>query len=569
MFRKAKMVISCLVLLLLVVTQIDARFLQDGITKVNDSEKEIKLNTFEINLDKIHDKIENILSNINVWDYHRYWLEETEKQEADYFKKNYPWVKYVNFMTATGGNKQRDLFVDPSNKIVRNDYKIDSLVAACRNALRQGLKPYIKTGNVPLKYSSKVIIGENFGVNVYPPDDYQEYYKYIRAIVSALVKEFGNDEVKTWKWGVLTEYENKDWSSVEKDSQKTKESYFKLYDYTVAALQSLIGKEIYVGAHSMTVSNGLWDERDFIEHCANGKNYFNGEKGTRLCFLSCSFYDKQPGINGKRTLPEMIAVVRDKAKQVGLDNLEYGIDEGRILEGSDGKPLTSRITGKTYQAAYDARLFKTVLDNNINYFSTWGFTTNDILGGVPTVSYHIANLFSKMISSNRLDVDNNSKNNASHEVEAIAGYDSNNSKLYLLVYNYNNTLQSKKPEIVLLNIKTFGKLGNKVKITKLVVDDSSNYYDEWMLDCKKQGIDEKHFSWSNESTCIDPILFSDANDIKFFKSQEEKYKQAAGLKPVSYEQKLMNEYLKIPFSIEPNTVVFYEIKQVNDIKDKK
>jgi hypothetical protein len=41
-------------------------------------------------------------------------------------------------MTATGGSKNRDMFIDPDNRNVRDDYKFDSLIAACRNILRRG-----------------------------------------------------------------------------------------------------------------------------------------------------------------------------------------------------------------------------------------------------------------------------------------------------------------------------------------------------------------------------------------------------------------------------------------------
>ena len=62
-----------------------------------------------------------------------------------------------------------------------------------------------------------------------------------------------------------------------------------------AALIDEIGEEVFVGAHSMTVTEGLWDEGYFIEHCANGTNYKTGKKGSRLCYLSASFYDSNPG----------------------------------------------------------------------------------------------------------------------------------------------------------------------------------------------------------------------------------------------------------------------------------
>ena len=57
----------------------------------------------------------------------------------------------------------------------------------------------------------------------------------------------------------------------------------------------MIGEDVFVGAHSMTVTEGLWDEESFILHCGKGINYKTGERGTRVCFLSGSFYDSTPG----------------------------------------------------------------------------------------------------------------------------------------------------------------------------------------------------------------------------------------------------------------------------------
>jgi len=68
-------------------------------------------------------------------------------------------------MTATGGVDWRDLFNDPYNRNVWWDYNFEKLKDAIRQVLRQGLKPYIKTGNVPEKYSSPPVIGVEFGAN--------------------------------------------------------------------------------------------------------------------------------------------------------------------------------------------------------------------------------------------------------------------------------------------------------------------------------------------------------------------------------------------------------------------
>ena len=151
-----------------------------------------------------------------------------------------------------------------------------------------------------------------FGVNVCAPEDYEAYYRYIKAIVQALADTFGEKEVKRWHWGVFTEYENADWFiGTDGTPENAADEFCKLYDWTVQAVIDVLGEDIYIGAHSMTVTEGLWDEEIFIRHVATGKNHCTGKIGTRISYLSTSFYDVEPGIptSGKQ-LAECINYVR-------------------------------------------------------------------------------------------------------------------------------------------------------------------------------------------------------------------------------------------------------------------
>ena len=326
--------------------------------------------------------ITNKLSDVNMWNYHGAWTDDAQNQPPDYFSSNFPFVKRIQFMTATGGSETRDLFKNPLDRSKLNDYQFDDILLAVGNVLAQGLKPFIITGNVPLKLSNEPAISKAFSVNVRPPEDYEEYYRYIRALAQAFVSQFGLAQVQSFTWGVLTEYENGDWfKAADETPESTKIAYFKLYDYTVAALEEVVGAQnLDVGAHSMTVIEGLWEELEFIEHCACGINYKTGKRGTHIDFLTASFYDYTPSKLSERTLSDCINILRDKAISVGLENLKYGVDEGRILAGDDGKELTYRVIAHSYQGAYDARQFKTMVDSDIDWFASWPFTTEGLWG---------------------------------------------------------------------------------------------------------------------------------------------------------------------------------------------
>ena len=52
-------------------------------------------------------------SDINMWEVDRIWTEQAADQPKDYFTANYPFVRRIQLMAATGGNEQRDLFKNP------------------------------------------------------------------------------------------------------------------------------------------------------------------------------------------------------------------------------------------------------------------------------------------------------------------------------------------------------------------------------------------------------------------------------------------------------------------------
>ena len=334
---------------------------------------------FTVDTSEVGDVLVNPASNVNIWSIQgNPFVGAKVNEENNIFE----FVEYVQLMQCTGGNADRDLFKDPYDKTVLDDYDFTVLIENCRGVLELGAKPMLKLGSVPLKYSEKASADEYFGTNIYPPDDYDVYYNYIAAIAQALVDEFGRDEVLSWRFGVMTEYENSDWFMA--NSHKPEDAaveYCKLYDYTVQALIDVIGEDVFVGAHAMAVTEGHWDERIFINHCANGTNYKTGEKGSRICYLAASFYDysageETGGMNFEKTMKHL----KKAADKAGLENLIFGVDEGRLLVGNSSgaidNQLLTRTVGYTYQGAYDARIYRTMFENNINYFSAWAYLSN-------------------------------------------------------------------------------------------------------------------------------------------------------------------------------------------------
>ena len=517
--------------------------------------------------------IKNIFSDVNVWDFRTDWLNKANDLPRNYFSTNYPFLKTIQFMTATGGNGERDLFVDPENRSDLTDYKFNDLITALHNVVKYGLKPMIITGNVPLKYSINPVKGV-FGVNVRPPFNYDKYYNYIKALADTLVSEFGINEVKTWSWGVLTEYENKDWFlAADSTPVSTKIAYFKLYDYTVAALQSSIGADnLIVGAHSMTVTPGHWDELDFIDHVSKSVNFKTGTLGTQINFLSASYYDRSPGvaIEHSLTLRNTIGKLRGRAVTDGLKDLKYGIDEGRIWGGpaADNRALLSRIIALSFQGASDARMFKIMTDMDADWFSTWGFTTQGIWGGVPSVSAHIAALANKMAGEKRVSLIVSGKaKDSTNEINGVCSINTDSQVVHLMVYNYNNNMNvvsSETPAIVINNISQTS--GAKVSIEKWTVDDThGNFWPTWWSDQKARGLSNKSFAWSKYSLNV-PENLVNKSDRDYWYSRESTYKSLATMHPVTITRKIIANRLVLTPVLSHHGVVFFEIRNVTVAK---
>lgn len=517
---------------------------------------------FYVHIQQSGPEIWNPVDNINVWNYATEWHDGMEQQPEDYFRKNFPYVRYVQLMTAAGGSVQRDLFKDPADRSVTDDYDFSPLIRACRNIVRQGLVPHLKLGNVPLKYSKNPEISKDFGVNICPPYDYSLWHAYIKAMMQALVGEFGKKNVQAWRFGVITEYENKSWFSVDDDPEKTRDAYFTLYDYTIDALEQVLGKNVCVGAHSMTVSKGLWDERQLIAHCARGKNNCTGKTGTRLNFLAASYYDDRPGkqVAGNNSFVETIDFLRKTAVEEGFDTLFYGVDEGRILSGLDGKPLFPRAVGQTWQAAYDARLYRAMMDADVSYFSHWAYTTHGISPGVPSVSAQAAALFYKMDGSTRLPLEHRAgKDAAGEDIGAIAAWDKHKKKLYLLFYAYSDSLHRTATREISCTVSGIDSKSQELSAVRSLISDDSNFFDEWQADRGRVGITADDFGWSSDSFVIQPPTLKDARHVAFFNSRVPFYRSCAELHPVPERLNLEDGELHIRADIPLHGVMLYEI----------
>jgi xylan 1,4-beta-xylosidase len=127
----------------------------------------------------------------------------------------------------------------------------------------------------------------------YPPKNYEEWSELVYRWVRHMVDRNGASEVAKWDWEVWNEPDIFYWHG-------TEEEYFKLYDYTVAAVRralpgARVGGPATTGPGSSRAAKFL---NDFLEHCADGQNYVTGKKGVPLDFISFHAKGKATPVDG-------------------------------------------------------------------------------------------------------------------------------------------------------------------------------------------------------------------------------------------------------------------------------
>jgi hypothetical protein len=519
--------------------------------------------TFTIDATRPGRALPNVQQTLVVWHLDRNSFGPTKRnREHDVLE----FAEYVEVMGATGGNPQRDCLRNPADRSVLDDYDFSRLVEGCKGIVGMGLKPYLKLGNVPQKFSTDNNPG-SFRMNIRPPDDYAAYGRYMTACAKALLDAFGREELLKWRFAVLTEFENGGWfKDASGDAEKTFHAYCRLYETTVDAFTRTISPDLTFGVHAMAVIEGLWDERKFIRYAA--------ERKLPLRFVTASFYDDYPGkFTTGHPLPRNIARLREAAESAGLTNLFYAVDEGRLLYGKTrkkkGDHLTLRIVGDTYQAAYDARIVKQLFDSGAEYFAAWGYLSgpNTHFDGLPSVSFHVARESARFKGMRRLPVSKAGCAAPGVEADAVAALSPDGSTMRIMAYAFTNDLfATGTTRIGISVVPPPAWKGRKGRVTRCVVDDDANWFDEWRAERKRLNIGDERFSWSPDdpSPACSPGL-SSAKDREFFRKEiEPRLRPCAQLKHTTAPLITAADGSISLFSELPaNAVLFVELQQAN------
>jgi xylan 1,4-beta-xylosidase len=147
---------------------------------------------------------------------------------------------------------------------------------------RAGVRPMVELGFMPrdlaatvpgitdyqIHYPGNTIAGASNN----PPRDYALWGELVRRFTEHLVQRYGKQQVSTWYFEVWNEPDIPYWHG-------TPEEYFKLYDYSVAAVRAALPNAIVGGPASTGPASdkaGAFLD-NFLKHCLNDKSAANGQ----------------------------------------------------------------------------------------------------------------------------------------------------------------------------------------------------------------------------------------------------------------------------------------------------
>ena len=383
---------------------------------------------------------------------------------------------------------------------------IDQIMDATVGA---GAFPLLQFGFMPQALSSRPDPYRNSetytldGGCFYPPSDYGKWAALVTAWASHAKDRYPTADSR-WLWELWNEPDIGYWRG-------TFEEYARLYDYTEAALHSVLPAASLGGPAVATVGNDFLAK--FLEHCAKGTNAVTGQVGTRLDMVS--FHSK----GGVRLLDGHVRM--NLGNQLRLH--QSGFEAVVLSETFARTPIViseadpdgcaacpaSEYPENAYRnspayGAYEVTMMKRSLelasraDVNLRGVLTWAFT----FPGAPyfagfralaTNGIHlpVLNAFKMLgaLKGERLAVTSTGARplddilansvRVESDIDALAAIDGD--RIQILVWNYHDDLVDAEPAPVTLSVRVPPAFGANAGVTHTRVDDThGNAFTVWL-----------------------------------------------------------------------------------------
>jgi xylan 1,4-beta-xylosidase len=348
-----------------------------------------------------------------------------DEQQYDQLGNTYHYAEFINCVRLLGGiDLEKDDYFRGVDGQGEAECDFSEAVAMLSGIRDCGFTPWIVLDNVPADMSKNPT--QNRYGNTEPPADFDLWSSYVRQFVETLVGEFGREEVVQWRFRVGTEPDLNPghWSG-------TKEQYLKHYDYTVAAVLSVLpNADIGPGNIMDPVKQRKWKTWgiEIIDHCATGTNHVTGEMGTPLRFFGSSYYT-DVGTSDER-FDDLVRLLRDKLGEypqfadVPVEIQEFGIlsEDGKWIVG-DGTEF-----GGSWLPHFADKIYR----NDVRRVFQWWWNTNKG-GSLPIPLTHAMDKLEEMAGGTRLSVETSLKSENDH-IGCIAA--TNEDRLDLIVFRH-------------------------------------------------------------------------------------------------------------------------------------
>jgi xylan 1,4-beta-xylosidase len=402
---------------------------------------------------------------------------------------------------------------DASGKPVYNFTILDGIFDEYKAA---GVRPMVEFGFMPKDLAADVPGRSEYqvhypkstisGASNNPPKDYKKWGDLIRAVTAHLVERYGKDTVLQWYFEVWNEPDIDYWHS-------TAEDYWKLYDYAVANVKSVLPTARVGGPATTSPSNEKAYKylKGFLDHVQSGKSLADG-KAIPLDFIS--FHAK-----GRPTIVDNHVTMGIKHELADADRGFYLISqypkyrnlpiiiseadpEGCAACSSRVNPANNYRNGTLYPA-YTAAAYKALFElqdkHRVNLLSmlSWSFEfeDKDYFEGFRSLSTNginkpILNLFRMfgLMSGTRVSVTSNSAVSLDTlintgvrdktDVDGLAAIDDH--KATVLLWNYHD---ADRPVAATPTTVKIGNLPTGVRralVQHYRIDDThSNAYSAW------------------------------------------------------------------------------------------
>ncbi len=160
--------------------------------------------------------------------------------------------------------------------------------------LAQGLRPFMEFSYIPRKLAclpdskNQYFWYNGYGMYNSPPDDYNTWKNFIKAIIEHLEARYGAEEVRQWYFEVWNEPDLGDFFAPCFGWGNWLNEYYDLYDYASEGVREA-DPFCRVGGPSTSATNPTAIE-SFLNHCFNEVNRCTGQVGSKLDFITYHRY---------------------------------------------------------------------------------------------------------------------------------------------------------------------------------------------------------------------------------------------------------------------------------------